>query len=232
MLDLHSYDVKTTIVQRGSTTVVSIDPSAKLNYALYEEGPPLEDCDVIATSGTPPLLIKGYQLSMQRMAELDKEMIEGLKNIGFQYDIGADDTGHQMKYRRRGGGYNLDAGSSALMIKGEIGLLQYDQIERFCETGALLKDGTVVPADLIVLATGYEPQGEIVGRTLGRQIADRVGQIWGIGDDGEMANMFKRTPQQGLWFIAGGLPQCRIYSRYLALQIKAMEEGMLGPLTA
>ena len=38
-----------------------------------------------------------------------------------------------------------------------------------------------------------------------------------------------------LWMsrvIAGGLPQCRIYSRYLALQIKAMEEGLLGPLPA
>jgi Flavin-binding monooxygenase-like len=229
-LDLHSWKVDTTIVQRGSTTVVSIDPSAKLNYALYEEGPPLEDCDVIATSGTPPLLIKGYQLSMARMAELDKEMIAGLKRIGFQYDIGEDDTGHQMKYRRRGGGYNLDAGSSELMIKGEIGLLQYDRIERFCETGALLKDGTIVPADLIVLATGYEPQGEIIGRTLGTEMAAKIGQVWGIGDDGEMANMFKRTPQQGVWFIAGGLPQCRIYSRYLAVQIKAMEEGLLGPL--
>jgi hypothetical protein len=33
--------------------------------------------------------------------------------------------------------------------------------------------------------------------------------------------MFKRTAQEGLWFIAGGLAQCRIYSKYLALQIKA-----------
>ena len=229
-LDLHSWKVKTTIVQRGSTTVVTIDPAAALNYALYQEGPPLEDCDLIASCGTPPMLIKGYQLSMKRMAELDKEMIEGLKKIGFKYDIGEDETGHQMKYRRRGGGYNLDAGSSELMIKGEIGLLQYDTIERFCEAGALLKDGTVVPADLVVLATGYEPQGEIVGRTLGSEMAKKIGQVWGIGEDGEMANMFKRTPQQGVWFIAGGLPQCRVYSKYLALQIKAMELGLLGPL--
>jgi putative flavoprotein involved in K+ transport len=42
--------------------------------------------------------------------------------------------------------------------------------------------------------------------------------------------MFRRTPQPGLWFIAGGLAQCRINSKYLALQIKAMELGTLGPL--
>jgi putative flavoprotein involved in K+ transport len=229
-LDLHSHGAKTTLIQRGSTTVVSIDPSAKLNYALYDEGPPLDDCDLIAASATPPLIIKAYQLAVQRMVDLDKEMIAGLKSIGFKYDIGEDKTGHQMKYRRRGGGYNLDAGSSALMIKGELGLLQYERIERFSEKGALLKDGTTVPADLIVLATGYYPQEELVRRALGEEMVRKVGQVWGMDKDGELANMYKRTPQQGLWFIAGSLGQCRIYSRFMAVQIKAMEEGMLGPL--
>jgi putative flavoprotein involved in K+ transport len=229
-LDLYSHGVKTTMIQRGSTTVVSIDPSAKLNYALYDEGPPLDDCDIIASSATPPLIIKAYQLAVQRMIDLDKEMIAGLKGIGFKYDIGEDGTGHQMKYRRRGGGYNLDAGSSALMIKGELGLLQYERIERFSPEGALLKDGTTVPADLIVLATGYYPQEELVRRALGEAMVQKVGQVWGVDKDGELANMYKRTPQQGLWFIAGSLAQCRIYSRYMAVQIKAMEEGLLKPL--
>jgi putative flavoprotein involved in K+ transport len=40
--------------------------------------------------------------------------------------------------------------------------------------------------------------------------------------------MWRRTPQPGLWFIAGTLAQCRIYSRYLAIQIKACEEGILS----
>ena len=226
--DLHSHGAKPTIVQRGSTTVVSIEPSAKLNYALYDEGPPIEDCDLIASAATPPLILKAYQLAVQRMVALDKEMIDGLKRVGFKYDIGEDNTGHQMKYRRRGGGYNLDAGAAALMIKGEIGLLQYDRIERFCETGALLKDGTIVPADLIVLATGYYPQAELVRRAFGEEMLTRVGQVWGEDKDGELANMFKRTPQDGLWFIAGSLTQCRIYSKYMALQIKALEEGILG----
>ena len=61
-------------------------------------------------------------------------------------------------------------------------------------------------------------------------MAERVGAVWGIGDDGELNNMFRRTPQEGLWFIAGGLAQCRINSKYLALQIKAVELGLLEPL--
>ncbi|HEX4367568.1 MAG TPA: hypothetical protein VH023_12100, partial [Rhodopila sp.] len=117
-----------------------------------------------------------------------------------------------------------------LMIKGELGLLQYDRIERFCADGALLKDGSTVPADLILLATGYYPQMELVRRALGEAMVERLGAVWGIGADGELNNMYKRTPQPGLWFIAGGLAPCRINSKYLALQIKAMELGKLGPL--
>jgi putative flavoprotein involved in K+ transport len=121
--DLHSHGADTTIIQRGPTTVVSIDPSAKLNYALYDEDAPLEDCDLIATAATYPLLVRGYQLAVERMVELDKDLIEGLIARGFKYDLGEDKTGHQMKYRRRGGGYYLDAGCSGLIVSGEIGLL-------------------------------------------------------------------------------------------------------------
>ncbi len=39
--------------------------------------------------------------------------------------------------------------------------------------------------------------------------------------------MYTRTAQPGLWFIAGSLAQCRINSKYLALQVKAIEEGLL-----
>jgi cation diffusion facilitator CzcD-associated flavoprotein CzcO len=225
--DLHSHGVDTTIIQRGSTTVVSVDPSAKLNYALYEEGPPLDDCDLLATATTYPLLIRGYQAAVARMAEYDKKMIDDLKAVGFKYDLGEDGTGHQMKYRRRGGGYYLDVGCSQLIIDGEIGLLQFDDIERFVPEGALLKNGMVKPADLLVLATGYHPQQELVRRLLGQEIADRVGQVWGIGEDGELANMWKRTPQDGVWFMGGGLAQSRIYSKTVALQIKAIEIGLI-----
>lgn len=226
-LDLYHFGCDATIVQRGSTTVVSIDPSAKLNYALYDEGLPVADCDLIASAATPPLILDAYKLAVKRMTELDRDMLEGLDRIGFKHDIGEDETGHQMKYRRRGGGYNLDAGSADLMIKGEIGLLHYETIERFCREGALLKDGTIKPADLIVLGTGYYPQGELVRRSLGNEMAERIGQIWGEDPDGELSNMFKRTPQEGVWFIAGSLSQARIYSKYIALQIKATEEGLI-----
>jgi hypothetical protein len=39
--------------------------------------------------------------------------------------------------------------------------------------------------------------------------------------------MWSRTSQPGLWLTGGAFSQCRIYSKYLALQIKAFELGLL-----
>jgi hypothetical protein len=141
--------------------------------------------------------------------------------------MGEDGTGHQMKFRRRFGGYYLNCGCSELIINGDVGLLQFEDIERFVEDGALMKDGRVEKADLLVTATGYQNQQEVVRQLLGGAIADRVGQVWGVDADGELANMFKPTAQKGLWFIGGGLAHVRIYSHYMALQIKARELGLL-----
>ena len=224
--DLHSHGVAVKLIQRGSTTVVSVESAALVHSLYYSEGLPLEDCDLIAASSTYPLLVRGYQLAAKRQLEMDKDLIAGLKAKGFKLDMGEDGTGHQMKFRRRFGGYYLNCGCSELIISGEVGLLQFEDIERFVKDGALMKDGRVQKADLLVTATGYQNQQEVVRQLLGDAIADRVGQIWGIDADGELANMFKPTAQKGLWFIGGGLAHVRIYSYYLALQIKARELGL------
>jgi putative flavoprotein involved in K+ transport len=39
--------------------------------------------------------------------------------------------------------------------------------------------------------------------------------------------MWTRTGQSGLWFTGGSFSQCRIYSRFIALQIDAIETGRL-----
>lgn len=224
--DLHCNGCETTIVQRGSTTVISIDPSAKLVYGIYA-GIPVEDGDLLVSTNTKPIIKKNLQLLTARMVEQDRKTIDGLIARGFKFDTGEDGAGHQWKVRTRYGGYYLDAGCAQLIIDGEVGLLQFDQIERFVAGGALLKDGSVHEADLIVLATGFVTQEVLVGKILGDEVARKVGPVWGFGPDGEMNNMWKRTPQQGLWFVGGSFANCRTYSRYVALQIKALEEGLL-----
>jgi putative flavoprotein involved in K+ transport len=105
--------------------------------------------------------------------------------------------------------------------------VQFSDIAEFVAEGARLHRGDTIAADLIVLATGYKAQEHLVRKLFGDEIADRIGPIWGFGEEDELRNMFTRTPQPGLWFIAGSFAQSRIYSKYLALQIKACESGLL-----
>lgn len=224
--DLHSSGAAVTLVQRSPTLVTNIEPSAQLAYAAYNEGS-LEDNDLIATSMPLVLAKRSHVLMTEQSKELDKPLLDGLARRGFKLDFGDGGTGWQFKYLTRGGGYYFNVGCSDLVASGAVALKQFSDIETFVSEGARLKSGETVEADLIVLATGYRPQEELVKKLFGEAMAQRVGPIWGFGDGQELRNMYTRTPQPGLWFIAGSLAQCRINSRYLALQIKAIEAGLL-----
>lgn len=226
--DLYSSGADVTLVQRAATLVTNIEPSAQLAYATYNEGT-LEDNDLIATSMPTPLAKKTHVMLTEQSKELDKELLDGLRRVGFKLDFGEGGTGWQFKYLTRGGGYYFNVGCSNLIVDGAIKLKQFSDIEGFVTDGARMKDGSTIPAELIVLSTGYKPQDHLVRKLFGDGIADRVGPVWGFGDGFELRNMYARTRQPGLWFIAGSLAQCRINSKYLALQIKAIEEGILGP---
>jgi cation diffusion facilitator CzcD-associated flavoprotein CzcO len=224
--DLYSSGAKVTLVQRSPTLITNIEPSAQLAYATYSEGT-LEDNDLIATSMPLTLAKRSHVMLTEQSKKFDQELLEGLTRIGFKLDYGDGGTGWQFKYLTRGGGYYFNVGCSDLVVQGEIGLRQFSDIESFVADGARTKRGETLAADLIVLATGYKPQEHLVRQLFGEQVTERVGPIWGFGDGQELRNMYTRTPQPGLWFIAGSLAQCRINSKYLALQIKAIEEGLL-----
>jgi len=227
--DLHSSGADVTLVQRSSTLITNIEPSAQLAYAAYNEGT-LEDNDLIATSMPLTLAKRSHMLMTQQSRQLDSELLDGLARIGFKLDFGEDGTGWQFKYLSRGGGYYFNVGCSDLVVRGEIALKQFSEFESFVPKGVRTKNGETLAADLIVLATGYMPQEYLVRKLFGAQVAARVGPIWGFGSGQELRNMYVRTAQPGLWFIAGSLAQCRINSKYLALQIKACEEGLLPKL--
>ena len=224
--DMHSAGAKATLVQRSPTMVVNVEPSAQLPYALYDEGLSLDDCDLITTSMPLALARKSHIAITQQAKKLDQELLDGLERKGFKLDYGDDGTGWQFKFLTRGGGYYFNVGCSDLIVKGEVGLVQYSEIAEFIAEGARLRSGEVLAADLIVLATGFQGQEHLVRKLFGDETATRVGPIWGFGDSLELRNMFTHTPQPGLWFIAGSFAQCRIYSKYLGLQIKAAEIGL------
>jgi cation diffusion facilitator CzcD-associated flavoprotein CzcO len=226
--DLYSNGATVTLVQRSPTLIVNVEPSAQLAYALYDEGPSTDDCDLLATAMPLAVARKSHAALTERGKELDKPLLDGLERVGFKLDFGEDGTGWQFKYLTRGGGYYFNVGCSDLVADRKIALVQFRDIVEFVPNGAQMSSGETLAADLIVLATGYKGQEHLVRKLFGKDVAARVGPIWGFGATQELRNMYTRTGQPGLWFIAGSLAQCRINSKFLALQIKACEVGLLA----
>jgi putative flavoprotein involved in K+ transport len=218
------------MLQRSSITVVSLEPSSVRAYEMYrrDEGVrPLADTDFIIAAVPYDLLRRLHGPLSRQMAEDDKDLLEGLKKVGFLLDNGEDDTGYFLKLLRHQAGYYLNVGASDLIIQGEIKLKAGVGIERLTKTQTIFTDGSSLEVDVLVLATGYQPLQEAVRAMFGHDVADRVGPIWGIGVDGELQNMYARTGQDGFYVAGGGFPAARVYSHYTALLIKADLEGLL-----
>ena len=228
--DLYSSGAAVTLVQRSSTLVVSIEPSAQLVYLPYNEGT-LDDNDLIAISFPLKLARKSHALTCDKSRELDKDLLDGLERAGFKLDFGEDNTGWQFKYLTRGGGYYFNVGCSDLIVKGEIALKQFADIETFVAEGAKMKSGETVARRPDRARDRLSPQEELVRKLFGEDCRRSASAPSGVlARTQELRNMYVRTGQPGLWFIAGGLAQCRIGSKQLALQIKAIEEGILPRL--
>ena len=227
--ELQASGANVTMVQRSPTLVVNVDPSAQLYDKIYlGEGPPLSVRDLLNASVPLEVTKAAHKLITREVRELDASLLSRLEKVGFRLEFGEDGTGWPLKFRTRGGGYYFNVGCSDLIADGKIRLIQFSEIERFVEAGLRLTDGSLLGADLVVLATGYKGLDYVVGSIFGREVAQRVGPIWGFdADKQELRNMWTRTRQPGLWFTGGSFSQCRIYSRFIALQIDAIEAGRL-----
>ena len=223
----HGYDV--TIVQRSSTYVMSSKAGLDvLLGGLYEEGgPDTEDADLIFMSIPNAMLKRLHVDATKEIKKRDAELLAGLEKAGFKLDDGPDEAGFFMKYFQRGGGYYIDVGASQLIIDGKIKVKQGQEITEVKPHGLLFTDGTVLEADEIVFATGYQNMRGTARKIFGDEVADQLNAVWGFDNEGELRTMWRKTGHPGFWFFGGNLALCRYFSRMLALQIKAMEEGIM-----
>lgn len=238
----HGADV--TMVQRSSTHIVKSNSLMEYGLGdLYSEraldaGVTTEKADLIFAS-LPYRILHEFQIpAYEKMAEVDKDFYDRLEQAGFWLDWGDDGSGLFMKYLRRGSGYYIDVGSADLVADGEV-KLAHGQVVRLTEDSVVLDDGTELPADVVVFATGYNSMNGWVADLVDQETADRLGKCWGLGSDttkdpgpweGEQRNMWKPTQVTNLWMHGGNLHQSRHYSQFLALQLKARHAGLDTPV--
>ena len=241
---LWEHDADVTMVQRSSTHIVKSASLMDIGLGdLYSEravaaGVTTEKADLIFAS-LPYRIMHQFQIpAYEAMAERDKDFYDRLEAAGFDHDWGDDGSGLFMKYLRRGSGYYIDVGSADLVANGDV-KLAHGQVDHLTEDSVVLADGTELPADLVVYATGYGSMNGWAADLIDQETADRLGKVWGLGSDttkdpgpweGEQRNMWKPTQVPHLWMHGGNLHQSRHYSLYLALQLKARHVGVDTPV--
>jgi putative flavoprotein involved in K+ transport len=242
--DLWEHGADVTMVQRSTTHVARSESLMDLALGgLYSEaavksGIDTATADLIFASlpykALPPLQVPVYQ----QMKERDAAFYARLEKAGFRLDFGDDESGLFMKYLRRGSGYYIDVGASELVADGSV-KVKSGTIERVTASGLAMQDGSELPADLIVWATGYSSMNGWVAQLIDQATADRLGKCWGLGSgtkkdpgpwEGELRNMWKPTQVPNLWMQGGNLHQNRHYSLCTALQLKARMEGIPTPV--
>lgn len=234
-----------TMIQRSSTHIAKSDTLMELALGgLYSEdavanGIDHHKADLIFAS-VPYKIMHGFHIPVyEEMAKRDKDLYDRLEKAGFMLDFGEDGSGLFMKYLRRGSGYYIDVGASEMVADGKIKLKSGVAVKEITENAVVFDDGSELPADLIVMATGYSSMNGWAADLISQAVADKVGKCWGLGSDttkdpgpweGELRNMWKPIQQPGLWFHGGNLHQSRHYSQFLSLQIKARMEGISTPV--
>ncbi|XWW94547.1 hypothetical protein V2A60_002490 [Cordyceps javanica] len=220
------YDV--TMVQRSSTHVVSSKAITDIALAALfsETSPAVDDGDVLLHT-MPNAVLKTVQVQVGALQRAhDAPLLAGLAAAGFRVDDGPDGAGLFFKYFQRGGGYYIDVGASQLVADGKIRVKQGHEVTEVLPGGLRLADGSELPADEIVWATGYQNMRSQARAMYGDELADRVREVWGLNDEGEWNTMWQDSGHPGFWFHGGNMALCRYFSRLLALQIKGREAGL------
>ncbi|KAF9444560.1 FAD/NAD(P)-binding domain-containing protein [Macrolepiota fuliginosa MF-IS2] len=229
-VDYHDHGIDVTMYQRSSSYVMSVQKGMRITVAgLYEEsGPPLAVADRLSQSFPNLLNVGLHYRNTLAIAEVDKETLQGLQRVGFRLDRGYKDTGFLLTAFMRTGGYYLDVGGSQYLIDGKIKLKNDSALESFTENGLKFANGSELPADVVIFCTGLGKARDVVSGILDPETFKGVGDIWGLDDEGEWKGIWGDLGVQNLWFMMGSFALSRFYSKHLALQIKAIEEGIFG----
>ncbi|CCM06537.1 uncharacterized protein FIBRA_08811 [Fibroporia radiculosa] len=226
--DYVDHGVDVTLVQRNSTYVMSTAEGSRLGVGtLYREGGIPADAADRLSSSMPILLQKeANKRTAAAIAEADKALLQGLRKVGFKYNMGIDDSGVMHLVYLRGGGYYLDVGACQKIIDGEVKLKNDSEIESFTRTGLKFANGSSLDADVVLLATGYESSESAIKKFVSPEIASKMSPIWKLTPEGELRGVWRWLGVPNLWVGMGNLVMCRFHSKHLALQIKAIQEGI------
>lgn len=183
-----------TMVQRSRTYVLPVEYYLRIQERIYNEETPTELADKLTSTG--PLAVSRLMMdvSLNTQAAAEPERFDALERAGFKVERYGDII--YTIFERMGRHY-IDVGCSAKIADGRIKVKSDALAVRYTESGLEFDDGSVLPADVIILATGFRGNlRDDVRELLGDEVADRITDFWGLDDEGEPKGAYRPTGRE------------------------------------
>ncbi|KAJ4371643.1 hypothetical protein N0V83_004863 [Neocucurbitaria cava] len=235
--ELSENGCQVSMIQRSATHVMSVEPSVRSLFSAREktnrrEGQPQNIVDQATFLKQPypveyELLPRGQQIAR----ELDHNLLESLKKVGYRLHDGYHGGGAYSMFLFDQGGFYWDTGACKLIADRKIGLI-HSEIDHFTANGVIFKDGSSQEADAVVFATGYMNTKSAIQALMGDEMAKKCHERWEkgnaffLGPEGESIINHCPLPQKGLYSMFHQFSFTRFHSARLALRIKAEELGI------
>ncbi|KAI0698553.1 dimethylaniline monooxygenase (N-oxide-forming) [Cerioporus squamosus] len=226
--DLALYGAESvTMVQRSSTCVIGRDFISVFLRQGWPEDVPMEVSDLRWASIPNGLQKKLSITSQDFMWESQKELHDKLRKGGIKLNMGPEGEGLYILTLGRLGGFWQDKGGADLIADGRIKVKGGVSPDHFTETSVVFSDGSELPADVVIYATGYVQIKESNRAIFGDEVIERTKPVYGLDEEGELRGSYRPSGHPGLWFATGDFFNSRFMSKILALQLKAIQLGLI-----
>jgi hypothetical protein len=151
---------------------------------MYNPAVPTETADRAFTSGPLSISREMTQTMLNSQAAQEPARFDALERAGFKVERYGSIIYHI--YERLGGHY-MDVGASAKIAHGLIKVKSDSLPVQYLQNGLQFADGSVLEANVIVFATGFEnDMSQAVGRILGDHVVERLRPFWTLNAEGEL----------------------------------------------
>ncbi len=158
---------------------------------MYNPAVPTETADRAFSSNPLSVSRDLTKVLLNCQAELEPDLFDALERAGFKTQRYGSIMHHI--YERFGGHY-MDVGASAKIAQGLIRVKSDSLPQRYTANGLEFEDGSMLEADIIIFATGFEADlRRSVERLLGDSIAAQLDEFWTLDAEGELTGECRYT---------------------------------------
>ena len=236
-----------TIIQRSPLFVVSLE--AQENFVLAGwKMMPMNDADLVSSSFPLPIALTLLVGATYAMAQHDAELLSGLERAGLSVKRGEDGIGILHHQLLKAGHFYIEQGAGQMIVDGKIKVKRCQEgVKGFDPNAVILADSTRIEADIVVVATGFKPFSVVAQQIMGGEFMAKAGLVGELDEEMERIAVSFQLPWflsflliilafqwwrssgvPGFWYMTGSFLWSRCFSKTLALQIKAAEEGLNG----